>query len=75
MNKNKLLRKIIDIFLKKIVVLIIGFSIVIIQAKALGAETRGVLASMLILPQLMISIAEGGMRQASVYFLGKKIMT
>ncbi|HIF5618775.1 oligosaccharide flippase family protein [Vibrio parahaemolyticus] len=72
MNKNKLLRKIIDIFLKKIVVLIIGFSIVIIQAKALGAETRGVLASMLILPQLMISIAEGGMRQASVYFLGKK---
>lgn len=44
----------------------------IIQARVLGAEARGLLAMLLVLPNLFLIIAESGMRQSTTYFLGKK---
>ncbi|MBY7845278.1 oligosaccharide flippase family protein [Vibrio fluvialis] len=74
MKNDSLLYKIISIFLKKSIVFILAFVVMLLQARALGAETRGVLAALLVLPNLFVIIAEGGMRQASTYFLGKKII-
>lgn len=50
----------------------IGLISAILVARALGPEGRGLLAAVLIYPQLLVAITEGGMRQSAVLFLGKK---
>lgn len=62
---------IVSVFATKILVLAISLATMVIIAKALGAEGRGYLAILLVIPQLMIAIFEGGMRQASIYYIGK----
>tara|TARA_B110000211_G_scaffold141790_1_gene161937 strand:- start:4084 stop:5388 length:1305 start_codon:yes stop_codon:yes gene_type:complete len=69
---NSLLQKVISIFIKKSAVFLIAFLVMIIQARVLGAEARGLLAMLLVLPNLFLIIAESGMRQSTTYFLGKK---
>src|SRR5690606_15914759 len=46
---------------------------VIILARGLGVEGRGLLAAILIYPQLLVAIAEGGMRQSAVYYMGRRL--
>lgn len=62
----------LSVFITKIVVIGLSIFSVVIQANALGPAGRGVLAMLLIYPQLFTSIAEGGMRQATVYYVGQK---
>lgn len=69
--KNEFISKVISIFTKKILVFIIGFFSLIIQARVLGPENRGILAAILVLPSLFVVIAESGMRQSATYFIGK----
>lgn len=62
----------LSVFITKIVVIGLSIFSVVIQANALGPTGRGVLAMLLIFPQLFTSIAEGGMRQATVYYVGQQ---
>lgn len=62
----------LSVFTTKMVVILLSLFSVVILAKALGPEGRGILALLLIYPQLFISIAEGGMRQATVYYTGQQ---
>ena len=62
----------LSVFITKIVVIGLSIFSVVIQANALGPAGRGVLAMLLIYPQLFTSIAEGGMRQATVYYVGRQ---
>lgn len=71
LNNDEILRRIISIFFKKQVSFILSFLLVLMQAKALGAELRGELAQVLVFPLLFVIIAESGMRQATSYFLAK----
>lgn len=64
----------LSVFITKIAVIGLSVLSVIIQARALGPDARGLLAMLLIYPQLLTSVAEGGMRQATVYYVGRKII-
>lgn len=62
----------VSVFITKIVVILLSLFTMVILAKALGPEDRGVLALLLVFPQLFVSLAEGGMRQATVYYTGQQ---
>lgn len=54
-------------------VLIITFTSGIVLARTLGPEGKGLLAAVLVYPSLFIGLAEMGIRQATVYFIGNKL--
>lgn len=64
-----------SVFVTKIVVLGLSIFSAALQARALGPADRGILAMLLVYPQLLTSIAEGGMRQATVYYVGRKTIS
>lgn len=64
-----------SVFGTKLFVMALSMLSVSIQARALGPTERGVLAMLLIFPQLFTSIAEGGMRQATVYYVGRNTIS
>lgn len=47
----------------------------VLLARILGAEGRGLLAAILVYPQIMLALSEGGMRQAAINFIGQKKAT
>lgn len=53
----------------------IRFITSILIARWLGAEGKGLYASLIMIPNIMITIGELGMRQSIVYYLGRKIFT
>ena len=65
----------LSVFITKIVVILLSLFTMVILAKALGPEGRGVLALLMIYPQLFLSISEGGMRQATVYYTGQQTIS
>jgi len=65
-------RQILSVVITKFFILLAGLIIIVIQARSLGVADRGLLASYLVMPLLLISLTEGGMRQAATYFLGKE---
>lgn len=54
---------------------VIRFITSIFIARWLGAEGKGLYASLIMIPNMMITIGELGMRQSIVYYLGRKIYT
>lgn len=73
MPKRSFIRDSFSIFFTKIAVVLLAVGSVIILARGLGPENRGLLASLLIYPQLLIALTEGGMRQAATFYIGKKV--
>lgn len=73
MSKRSFIKDSVSIFITKMVVILFAVGGVIILARGLGPENRGLLAALLIYPQLLISLTEGGMRQAATFYIGKKI--
>ena len=67
------LKNLLQILTTKIGVLVVGLLTMILMVKGLGVDGRGVLAALLIYPQLFVSLLEGGMRQTATLYLGKKI--
>lgn len=71
-SKKSLLQDISSVFGTKVFVLLISIISIILLARVLGSDGRGLLAAALIYPQLLLSFSEGGMRQAAVLFIGKE---
>lgn len=71
--KPRLIKNIFYVFNTKLVILFLGLLGTVVVSRALGAEGRGLVAALLIYPQLLVSVFEGGMRQASIYYLGKRL--
>lgn len=69
----RMLTSIFYVFNTKLVIILCGLAATVFVSRALGAEGRGLVAAVLIYPQLLLSVFEGGMRQASIYFLGKRL--
>lgn len=67
------MRDFLTLLISKFTVLILSIFVVFAQAKGLGSEQRGLLAMILLFPQLLVSITDGGMRQAVSFLLGKKL--
>jgi len=75
MSDSRLFSNILSVFNTKIIVLLLGLVGTVLISRGLGADGRGMLAALLIYPQLLVSVFEGGMRQSTVLFLGKKKAT
>lgn len=75
MTTRSFFRDGLSVYLTKLWVLGLSVFSVVIQAKALGPDGRGSLAMLLIYPQLFSAIAEGGMRQATVYYVGRQLIS
>ncbi len=69
---NNLTKDGISVFGTQILTLIIGFISGVLLARWLGPAGRGAFTALLVYPTIMISLLSMGMRQATVYYLGKK---
>ncbi|MDN3668121.1 flippase [Echinicola jeungdonensis] len=64
-----------DIFrvgISKILIILSGFSTSIIVARTLGPEKNGIIAALIVYPNIFMTIGSLGVRQSVTYFLGKK---
>lgn len=66
---------IIVTFVTKIVFLGGSFIISIILARLLGPEGKGVFTALFVIPNMLVSLADLGVRQASAYYIGQKKYT
>ncbi|WP_308636704.1 oligosaccharide flippase family protein [Paenibacillus silvisoli] len=65
--------QVVTTFGVKMLVLFGSFIISIILARALGPEGKGIVTAIFVVPNLIISLADLGVRQATTYFVGRKI--
>lgn len=64
---------VVAVFGTKIVVLVLSLAGIVVLSRSLGAEGQGILATLLVVPLLMMNFFDGGMRQSATYYLGKKL--
>lgn len=70
---SKMVKDIITTVLTRGVTLFGGFLISVLLARFLGAEGRGIVTVIFLVPTLMFTIADLGVRQATAYFVGQKV--
>lgn len=59
-------------FVTKIIFLGGSFIISILLARLLGPQGKGVVTALFVIPNMMVSLADLGVRQASAYYIGQK---
>lgn len=69
---NHVAKKIISVFSTNIISILMAVVSVLVLARGLGATDRGIYAALLVIPNLLVSIVEGGVRQSAVYFIGSE---
>jgi O-antigen/teichoic acid export membrane protein len=57
----------------KVWTLLISFITATLLARWLGPEGKGLIAAVMVFPSMLLSVADLGVRQASIYFIGKKV--
>lgn len=62
-------------FITKIIFLGGSFIISILLARLLGPTGKGVVTALFVIPNMMVSLADLGVRQASAYYIGQKKYT
>jgi len=72
-NNKSMSFQLITSFSTKFVVLLGSFVISIILARILGPEGKGIITAVFVVPNLIISLADLGIRQATAYYVGKKL--
>lgn len=73
--KRNTMKDIFLTFVTKMFYLGGSFIISVLLARLLGAEGRGIVAALFVLPNLIISLADMGIRQSSAYMIGQKKYT
>jgi len=64
---------VVTTFSTRILVLFGSFIVSVLLARLLGPEGQGVVAAIFVVPNIIISIGDLGIRQASAYFIGRKL--
>jgi O-antigen/teichoic acid export membrane protein len=64
---------IITTFGTKIILLLGGFVVSVLLARLLGPEGKGVITAIFVVPTILISLADMGIRQATAHYIGKKL--
>ncbi|MFC0395962.1 flippase [Paenibacillus mendelii] len=72
-TQSKTAKDIVATIITRGITLFGGFIISILLARMLGAEGRGVVTLIFMVPTLMITIADLGVRQATAYYVGQKV--
>lgn len=71
-RKPSFLQDVLSIMSSNVFVIAISFVSGIILSRQLSAEGRGIHASIMIVPSILVSLVDMGIRQATIYQLGKK---
>lgn len=71
--KRSFFQDILGVLSSNIITLIINLLIGIIIARSLGPDVQGLYKSVLIVPLMIVSLAELGIRQSTMYYLGQNI--
>lgn len=74
-SKHSTAFDILTTFMSKFFYLGASFIISILLARLLGAEGKGIITGIFVIPNMMISLADLGVRQASAYYIGQKKYT
>ncbi|MBJ6359790.1 flippase [Paenibacillus sp. MAHUQ-46] len=72
MNRQSTLFQIITTLMTRMAVLFGAFLVSVVTARLLGPEGKGILTALLVIPTLVITIADLGIRQSTAFFIGKK---
>ncbi|MBW7476729.1 oligosaccharide flippase family protein [Paenibacillus oenotherae] len=72
MDKASFIYQIFSTFLTRIILLLGGFIASVLTARILGPEGKGILTAVFVIPTLVVTLADLGIRQASAYYIGKK---
>lgn len=72
MKERNTTKDIFMTFFTKLIYLGGSFFISVLLARLLGAEGKGIVTSLFVVPNLLISLADMGVRQASAYTIGQK---
>ena len=75
MSQSNFHNDFIGVTFSKLIIIIFSLITASIVARELGVEKNGVLASLLVYPSLFVSVGSLGIRQAVMYYLGKKILS
>lgn len=59
----------------RLLVLFGAFIVSVLTARLLGPEGKGMITAILVIPTLVVTIADLGIRQAAAYLIGKKYLT
>ncbi|WP_198508993.1 oligosaccharide flippase family protein [Bacillus sp. FJAT-44742] len=73
MNKGSTSFQVVTTFGTKIIILFGSFIISVILARLLGPEGKGIVTAVFVVPNLIITLADLGIRQATAYHIGKKL--
>ncbi|MDO6421061.1 oligosaccharide flippase family protein [Saccharophagus degradans] len=65
-----MIKNVLYVFTTKLSVVATVFLTSVVLARGLGVEGRGELATILLIPQIVLALAEGGMRQAATHYVG-----
>ena len=71
-KKRSFIRDTLSVMKSRVVMLALTFAIGVALARFLGPEGKGIFAALLVFPSLITSLADLGIRQATIYQLGKK---
>ena len=72
-KSNTYINDVVSLTTSRLLVAGLGFLAGVLLARLLGPANQGVITTILVVPLLVISFADLGMRQAATYYLGKKI--
>ncbi|MEM9288983.1 MAG: oligosaccharide flippase family protein [Pseudomonadota bacterium] len=65
------LKDVVSVLQTKVAVLCLGFVSSILLARYLGAEVRGLLAALLVVPTVVMTLCELGIRQSAAFHIGQ----
>ena len=71
-KRNSFVREALSVMGSKVFIIATGFVSTIILSRQLGPDGKGILTSLLIFPTLFVSLAEMGIRQATIHHIGKE---
>lgn len=71
-KRRSFVREVLSVMGSKLFIIATGFVTTIILSRLLGPDGKGILTSLLIFPTLFVSLAEMGIRQATIHHLGKQ---
>ncbi|MFS0725642.1 polysaccharide biosynthesis C-terminal domain-containing protein [Paenibacillus sp. 1P07SE] len=72
MDKKGMLFQIATTLGTRVVVLFGAFIVSVVMARLLGPEGKGIITAILVIPTLVVTIADLGIRQATAFFIGQR---
>lgn len=72
MQRRTFVKDVTSVVQTKVAVLAFGFISSILLARYLGAQGRGLLAALLVVPTVVMTFCELGIRQSSAFYVGQK---